>query len=76
MPIAFDRRVIRKLREDRGWNLSETAARIGMSQQNLGYIERGLVSPKASTVARLAEAFGVGVETFYTRRVQKPAGAA
>jgi transcriptional regulator with XRE-family HTH domain len=48
---------IKKLRERKGWNLSELAQRSGISRSYLYQIERGDSTPTQDKIEKLAEAF-------------------
>jgi transcriptional regulator with XRE-family HTH domain len=52
---------IRSLRESRGWNLTDLAARTGLDPANLSRLERGEGNPRLSTLERLADALGCRV---------------
>lgn len=55
-------RIVRLLREERerqGLSKYAVAERSGLSEQMVGYVERGLRHPSLETVVRLASALGV-----------------
>ena len=58
-------RTIRQLRRDRELSQEALAAAAGMHPKHLSEIERGNKDPRASTVARLADALGVTVGELY-----------
>lgn len=51
------------LRLERGLSQQQLAQNVGTSQSRLSRIESGLDDPRLSTVRKLAEALGVGIET-------------
>jgi transcriptional regulator with XRE-family HTH domain len=61
-PLA---RTIRQLRRDRELSQEALAAAAGMHPKHLSEIERGNKDPRASTVARLAQALSVSVGELY-----------
>jgi transcriptional regulator with XRE-family HTH domain len=56
---------IRELREERGMHQPTVAGVLGVTYQSYQKIEQGKVSFRASTLAKLAELFGVPVSRFY-----------
>lgn len=52
---------LRLLRAERKLTLEEAAKRTGVTRESLGYIERGQQSPRAGTLAKIAEGYGVPV---------------
>ena len=62
IPLA---RAIRQLRRERELSQEALAAAAGMHPKHLSEIERGNKDPRATTVARLAEALGVTVGELY-----------
>lgn len=63
-PLA---RTIRQLRRDRELSQEALANAAGIHPKHLSEIERGNKDPRATTVARLAEALGVSVGDLYGR---------
>lgn len=61
-PLA---RAIRQLRRDRELSQEALANLAGVHPKHLSEIERGNKDPRASTVARLAEALGVTIGELY-----------
>jgi transcriptional regulator with XRE-family HTH domain len=51
-------RIVRRLREARGWTQDELASRAGMNGSYLGFIERGENVPTLSVILLLAETLG------------------
>lgn len=58
---------IREWRKGRGLTLEQTAERIGMSHQNLGRIERGLVPVNDELLELLAEALNCTIADLWAR---------
>lgn len=52
---------LKELREGRRWSLRETADKTGVSKSMLSKIERGLTSPTAMVLGKLAEGFGISI---------------
>ena len=58
-------RIVQWLREERkrqGLSKYEMEQRCGLSQQMVGYVERGLRSPSLETAIRMADALGFKLE--------------
>jgi transcriptional regulator with XRE-family HTH domain len=53
---------LRSLRAARGWTVEHAAEEIGLTPDNLSRIERGVRHPRATTLARIARGYGVGIE--------------
>jgi transcriptional regulator with XRE-family HTH domain len=51
--------VVRKLRKDRGWTLDELAKQSKVSRTVLFQLEKGETDPRASTLRKIADAFGL-----------------
>ncbi|TWG91200.1 putative transcriptional regulators [Nocardioides sp. J9] len=51
-------RELRRARRERGWTLTETAERAGISPQYLSEIERGLKEPSSEMIAAVTGALG------------------
>lgn len=65
---ALDKEIagrVRKLREERQLSQPTVAGVLGVTYQSYQKIERGRVSLRASTIAKLAHLFGVPVEQLY-----------
>lgn len=61
-PESLDRQIgagLRRLRQSRGWSLDELAARSGVSRATLSRLEKAEVSTTATTLGKLARAFGL-----------------
>ncbi len=52
-------RLLKEEREQRGLSKYALAAKSGLSQQAIGYIERGMTSPALETLLRMAKAMEV-----------------
>lgn len=52
-------RLLREERERRGLSKYAVAGRSGLSQQMVGYVERGTRNPTLETAVRMADAIGV-----------------
>ncbi len=61
MPLTLPVK-LRALRASRGWTVEQAAEKIGLTQDNLSRIERGLRHPRATTLQRIADGYGVRVE--------------
>jgi len=57
-----------ELRRERGWSQPELAKRIGTSGAIVGRYERGEMTPSIEVVRKLAEAFGVTVDSLVCER--------
>ena len=55
-------RLLREERERRGLSKYAVAARSGLSQQMIGYVEKGLRCPSLETAMRMAAAIGIDLE--------------
>jgi transcriptional regulator with XRE-family HTH domain len=60
-------RLLREERERRGLTKYALSARCGLTQQTIGYIERGLRHPSFETVLRLADGIGVDLADILRR---------
>lgn len=58
---------IAALRKRRGWSVAELARRTGIAAPNLHRLEAAKHVPSTSTLLRVAEAFGIGVECLVRR---------
>jgi transcriptional regulator with XRE-family HTH domain len=57
--MEFDTKVLARLREAEGLNVSQAAKRMGWTRQRLHQIENGANSPSLKTIAKLAEFYRV-----------------
>lgn len=56
---------VRALRKERGWTQPELGRRCGgIAQSQIADLERGAHNPRSAFLAKVAEAFGVPIETF------------
>ncbi len=60
-------RLLQAEREARGLSKYAVAARSGVSQQMISYVERGMRNPTLEIMLRLADAVGVRLETLLKR---------
>lgn len=58
-PVPRFGRVVRQLRERRGWSQERLAHRADLNRSYMGEIERAAVMPSLATAAKLARALGV-----------------
>lgn len=68
-------RNVRRLRQERGVNLSDLAASAGISLAMLSRLEKGDVSPSLETLAALAEALGTSVASLLKDEVAQQSDA-
>lgn len=61
---------IRELRELHGFTRTQLRARTGVSRTYLSRVESGEMTPKLSTIEKLAEAFGIGMSHFFLSPAQ------
>lgn len=61
-------------RELRGWSLSELAEHSGVSKAMLSAMERGMTSPTAALLVRVASAFGMTLSTLIARAEMRDGG--
>lgn len=57
---------IRKLRKARGISQCELAARVGVTQRFISYVENGYRPPRSQAPARIAALLEVTIEELYT----------
>jgi transcriptional regulator with XRE-family HTH domain len=55
-------RLLREERERRGLSKYALSAQCGITQQTIGYMERGLRHPSFETILRIADGIGVNLE--------------
>jgi transcriptional regulator with XRE-family HTH domain len=65
-------RVVREMREARGWTQEQLAERANMNASYLGFVERGDNVPTLTIILQIAE--GLGVEAAELLRRLRPAG--
>ena len=61
---------LRALRTQKGWTVHEAAKIIGTTPDNLSRIERGIRHPRASTLQKLANAYGIDLETLLVMELE------
>jgi transcriptional regulator with XRE-family HTH domain len=74
----IDRKIgalIRKHRQDKGWALTNLAAEIGVTYQQLQKYERGVSRVSASRLYDIAKELNVPVASFFPAPSQKENGA-
>jgi len=54
--------LLREERERRGISKYKLSAQIGLAQQTISYIERGLRQPSFETILRIADGIGISLE--------------
>ena len=59
---------VRELREQRGWNISEFADKVGVSRPSIYDIETGKFEPHLNTAFKIADAFGLPIEDVFLLR--------
>ncbi len=65
---------IRRLRFEHGeMTQADLAAKVGVTRQTINAIEQGKYSPSLEVAFKIAEAFGVGIETVFQFRGADPA---
>lgn len=62
-------------RADAGLSRRELAERVGVNPQTIGFLERGSYGPSLELGLKLAEVFGVPVETLFSLRPFAPLAA-
>lgn len=62
--MLFNR--INLFRQERGWSRKELAELVSVNPQTIGYLERGDYRPTVELALKLAQAFGVSVETLFS----------
>lgn len=67
-------RVVRDLREERGWSQEQLAEHADLNRGYVGDIERGQAMPSLATLAKLATALGVKPSTLVARFEHAPDG--
>ena len=65
--MVLDGAKIRKLREDAGMTLTQLAEVAAISQSMMGYIETNRRDVSVSTVKKIADHFGVGVDDLFKK---------
>jgi len=68
-------RRIRELRSKHGWTQEQFAEYCGLHRTYMGHVERGEKNVSLSTVARVANALGVGIAALFGRLHESAGGA-
>jgi transcriptional regulator with XRE-family HTH domain len=72
-PVQYSLPVrLRVLRGEKGWTTEQAAKEAGLTYDSLSRIERGLAHPRATTLVRLAKAYGVEAEELMSLEVNPP----
>jgi len=59
--------VLKDLRAERGWSQQELAERLEVSRQSVNAIETGRYDPSLPLAFRIADVFGVSIETIFIK---------
>lgn len=62
---------IATLRQAKGWSQQKLATAAGISMQNLSKIEGDKISPRESTLSKIADALDCSVADFYAKRAKR-----
>lgn len=62
--------VVRRLRTEAGWSLREFGERVGVAHTSLHAVERGDTTPTVDTLARIADARGIALQTILAMIVE------
>lgn len=62
---------VRRLRKDRGWTQADLAAKVNLSLDMMGRIERGSAAPSLKTIARIAQKLDAPVAALFGGSVGK-----
>jgi len=65
--VKYDRRALKRLLSEKRITVLDLAAQSGMTRAALYMIARGAVTPKATTLARIASVLDVPIERFFKR---------
>ena len=65
--MKYDRRALKRLLSEKRITVLDLAAQSGMTRAALYMIARGAVTPKATTLARIASVLDVPIERFFKR---------
>lgn len=63
--VRYNRRALKRLLGERGLRPDAVARQARLSRQTVYYIVLGATVPKADTLAKIATALGVGVDSFF-----------
>ena len=65
--MKYDRRALKRLLSEKRITVLDLAAQSGMTRAALYMIARGAVTPKATTLAKIASVLDVPIERFFKR---------
>lgn len=63
--MKYDKRALRRLRTEKGLTRDEVARLAKLGSRTIYYLDKGMTSPRADTLARLATGLGVSVTAFF-----------
>lgn len=64
--MRYTARALKQLRSRKGWTRHELARRAGIERKTVEYLERGVTTPTARTLAKLCTALGANPNEFFT----------
>lgn len=62
---------IKELRKAKGWSQGQLAKKINSLPQHISRYERGIVTPSAETLAKIANAFGISADYLLNEKQEK-----
>jgi len=65
--MKYDKRAIKRVLTEKGMTVIALSEQTGLTRAALYMIARGAVTPKATTLARIASALEVPIERFFKR---------
>jgi transcriptional regulator with XRE-family HTH domain len=65
--LAEIKRLLREARENQNLSMNQLAAKAGMSQQMVSYVERQMRQPTVDTLLRLTDALGLDPAQLFTQ---------
>lgn len=66
--MKYDKRALRRLRRQRGWEVSGLAKKTRLSPRTVYYLDKGMTVPTADTLAKLATVLDVSIEDFFVQK--------
>jgi transcriptional regulator with XRE-family HTH domain len=66
--LTYDRYALKRLMTEHGFDPTTLSAQAGVARPTVIYLARGMTEPKATTLAKLANALHVEVGVFFKRR--------
>ncbi|RYZ97185.1 MAG: XRE family transcriptional regulator [Moraxellaceae bacterium] len=60
-------RIVKQVREERGWSQEVLADRANLNRSYVGEVERGSAMPSLGTVAKLAQALEISISSLLAR---------